>query len=245
MASQSKTSARSNRNGHYLAVLGLVIFGLYAFLLLPGASNAVTTTTIGELQLNIVPVGTAADQEFVDLSFTSPAASSSVDISSWTLRVNDVVVEEFFDTALVSGTPMRLCSESSLMLPGCNPSWAGEVFPDQAGVVTLVSAEGIVMAMVTYSEPAESQAVYETFGIQAELYAKRDQVPFCTTRDGATFKASKEQAVKLVDGIKGRSVVSAESIVPAFYYRFDGGMGYFAGQNYDDAGAARLANGCI
>jgi hypothetical protein len=50
--------------------------------------------------------------------------------------------------------------------------------------------------------------------------------------------------VKLVEGLKGRSVVTAESIVPAFYYRFDGGMSYYAGQNYDDAGAARLANGC-
>lgn len=235
----------TKRTGHYLAVLGLVIFGVYAFLLLPGSGNAVSSTTVGELQITAVPVGTAPDQEYVDLAFDTPAAAGSIDMNGWTLQVDGDVVETFEGAALTYGAPLRLCSENSLLLPSCIPSWAGEVFPDAGGVITLVSAEGVVMATVTYTAPQESLPVYESFGWQEELYAKRDQVVFCTTRDGVAFKNSKEQAVKLVDGIKGRSVVTAESIVPDFYYRFDGAISYYPGQNYDAAGKARLANGCI
>ncbi len=242
MASFSITN--SKRTGHYLAVLGLVIFGLYAFLLMPGAGNAVSTVTVGELQITIVPVGTAPDQEYVDLAFDTPAQLGSINMDGWTLQVDGAVVETFEGAELAYGSPIRLCSESSLLLPSCIPSWAGEVFPDAAGVVTLVNKEGVIMATVSYTAPAVSVPVYESFGWQAELYAKRDQVAFCSTRDGVTFKVGKDQAVKLVEGLKGRSVVTAESIVPAFYHRFDGTMSYYAGQNYDDLGAARLANGC-
>jgi hypothetical protein len=235
----------TKRTGHYLAVLGLVIFSLYAFLLLPSAGNAVTSTTVGELQVTLVPVGTTADQEYLDIAFDTPAMAGGINMNGWTLQVDGTVVEEFVGTVLAYGTPMRLCSESSLLLPSCIPSWTGEVFPDSGAVVTLVSAEGAVMATVNYAGVATSVPVYESFGWQEELYAKRDQVQYCTSRDGVEYKTSKEQAVKVVEGIKGRAVVTQQSIVPDFYYRFDGAISYYGGQNYDAAGQTKLANGCI
>lgn len=230
--------------GRYLAVVGLIVFGLYAFLLLPGAGNAVTTTTVGQFQVSLVPVGTEPTAEYLELGFNSPAAGSSLSLEDWSISIDGTEVTSLSGVSLSTGQSLRFCSFDTDLLPGCTPLWNGEVFPDGGGTLAILDAAGVPVAQFTYDATTPSSIVYNTYDWQAELYAKRDQVTLCSTRDGVAFKLNREQATKVVDGLKNRTVISQHDIVPAFYYRFDTGLGYYPGQNWSAATAAKLAANC-
>lgn len=232
-----------SRMGHYLAGLGLTVFALYAFLLWPGSGQAVTNSPVGEFGVAVVPVGTTAEAEYLDLSFPTTAAGAVLDVTGWSVAVNGTPVAVLSTTSIPANSLIRLCSTAGL-IPDCLPSWDGAVFPDEGGTVAVFDAAGSLVANVTYNAVDTSVVVYETFGWNAPLYSTRDRVAYCSTRDGVKFRETKEQAAKIVEGIKGRPVVDATAIVPPFYHRLDTTLGYYQGQNWTPENAAKHANGC-
>jgi hypothetical protein len=227
----------SEKMGHILAVIGFVVFGLYGFLLLPEESSAVSSLTVGTLAMGVVPVGAQADLE--SLSFDYEGAGT-MKLSGAIVVVNDVAIYTLPETVLKSGDKITLCSSTNASV-GCIPAWAGEVFPDALGAVKLQGTNGGDMALISYENPDNSALIRGTFERAEMVYGERDQVELCHTKDGVSFRLAKDLALKLMSG-KGHGT-DALDVIPPFFYRFDGGVNYYAGANWE-TGVAKFVAGC-
>jgi len=227
----------SKRTGHYLAVLGLFVFGLYAFLLLPAESGAVTTMTVGILSVEVVPEGTTPELETFSLGYNGPGY---LDVSGYTVMVDGVIVFAISNVQLSDGEKVTFCANSNNAL-GCVGAWDGTIFADVGGSVVLKAATGEEVVVINYSDVGNSIMVRETYERAEAVYGEREQVALCHAKETGSYRLSKDQTIKIVSD-KGH-VTDPLDIIQPFFYRFDAGINYYAGQNWE-TGAATLLAGC-
>lgn len=223
--------------GHYLMVLGLAVFGLYAFLIMPQAGNAVTTMAVGQFEVAFVAFGAQPDYESITLGYSG---AGQIDLEGWTIDIGDTPLTTITGVVLHDGERVQFCSDSNSDV-NCQALWSGAVMPDADGMLTVRDATGGVVYSKTYTTIGNSEIIRDTVDWQQAVYATRDQVTLCHTTDGVSYKKSKDQAVKITT-IKGHSA-DPQDIIPPFYYRFDAGFGYYTGLNWK-TGAAKFAAGC-
>ncbi len=228
----------TNKAGHYIAVLGLIVFGLYAFLLLPSESGAVSSMTVGTLSMSFVPQGALPELESLTFEYTG---AGFMDLTGYTVIVSDVAVYTLGTTVLQSGEKITFCATTNTATE-CTPAWDGAVFPDEGGTVRVQGADGGDVLLVPYGAVGDSAVVREIYERMESVYAERDKVDLCHTRDGVTFKMAKDQVTKLVNG--NGHAGDAQDIIPPFFYRLDADTQYNPGMNWD-TGAAVFERGCM
>jgi hypothetical protein len=227
----------SKRTGHFLSLLGLAVFGLYAFLVLPSESSAVTTMTVGILSAEVVPEGTTPELETFSLDYSGPGV---MNVSGYTVVADGVPIFTISDTELSDGEKVTFCANGNTAT-GCVGVWEGEVFADNGGTIVLQGSAGGDVIVMNYSEVGNSTVVRETYERAESVYGVRDHVDLCHTRDAVSYRMAKDQTGKLL-AAKGHATDLLD-IIPPFFYRLETGINYYAGQNWE-TGAGTFMAGC-
>jgi len=157
--------------------------------------------------------------------------------------VDGASVHTLTASSVPSGTQVTVCGEEQAGR-GCTDTFAtSNVFPDTGTVnVALVDTVGNVVGQIEYTDPATGQSFYAAPSLKTTVFADMASVDLCHSANGKNFTSGQSNAKNIVGG-KSHATHVEYDIIPPFFYKVDGQVGYYDGLNWPDTTGVYAA-GC-